>query len=415
MHVLILNQTFHPDVAATGQLMWDVARHLVAKGHRVSVVTSRNYYGTDRRHEKAHEILQGVEIHRLGGTAFGKTSMITRLVDFASFYTAAFLHLSRSPSPDVILALTSPPLVATLAMLQRQFARTPSGTRVRFVYHLMDLYPDALIAAGSLKRSSLLARALRAITTRTLDTADAVIALGRDMRDRLLHEYPHRAKADRIHVIPPWADGAALVPTTDRAASPLANKLDLVQTFNIVYSGNLGIAHDLDTLTAAMDATRADANLRWVFIGGGKRFDDLKRHATQHAWSHVVFLPFQDRESLNDSLNLADVHLVSQLPAFSGVVVPSKLFGILAVGKPSIFVGPADAEGARIIAENTCGYVIGNGDSEGLVRAVRGLRDDATLCHQMGTRARASFDRYYDRHVACIRIEELLIDVLQRQ
>src|SRR5687767_15055595 len=112
MHVLILNQTFHPDVAATGQLMWDLARHLVAHGDRVTVATSRSFYGTDRRHEYAFENIEGVEVHRLGGTAFGKRSIAGRLSDFASFYLAAGRFLQSRPLPDVILALTSPPMVS---------------------------------------------------------------------------------------------------------------------------------------------------------------------------------------------------------------------------------------------------------------------------------------------------------------
>lgn len=407
MHVLILNQTFHPDVAATAQLMWDLGRHLSNQGHRVSAVASRQLYGTDRRIDVASETIDGVEIHRLSGTALGKRSTATRLLDFASFYAAAAAHLNEAPAPDVILALTSPPLVATLAMLARQFQRTPAGKRVKFVYHVMDLYPDAAVESGVIRRGSGMERTLRRITSRTLDAADAVIALGRDMKDRLLSEYPRHARAQRIHVVPPWADGAALWPLC-KNENPLAASLGVADSFNIVYSGNLGVAHDLDTLTRAIDLMRDDVATRWLFIGGGKRFEQLRRQAEDKRWPHVRLMPYQDREGLNASLNLADVHLVSQLPAFTGVVVPSKLFGILAVGKPSIMIGPAEAECSRIIEENRAGFVVSNGDAESLVSRLRQLRDDVQMRTVMGAAARRAFERKYDRPIACERITQIL-------
>jgi glycosyltransferase involved in cell wall biosynthesis len=411
MHVLILNQTFYPDVAATAQLMWDLARHLAGGGHRVTAVASRYRYGTDQAIPVARETVEGVEIRRVRGTGFGKGSSlgaVGRLSDFASFYAAAAVELTRvEPPPDVILALTSPPMVASLAAVRKQFAARADGGRVRFVYHVMDLYPDVLAAAGSLPTRHPLARAMAAATAHTLAEADAVIALGRDMKRRILDGYGRHVAADDVHVVTPWADGSALRPTP-RCENRLARELGLHETFNVVYSGNLGVAHDVDTLVAAIDRTRDDAGLRWVFIGGGQRFDVLAQRSRADAWTHVRFLPFQERAALNESLNLADVHLVSQLPAFTGVVVPSKLFGVLAVGRPAIMVGPADAEGSLILNEHDAGVVVANGDAGALVAAVRRLRDEPETRAAMGRRGRAAFERLYDKTIACRRIEAIL-------
>jgi glycosyltransferase involved in cell wall biosynthesis len=411
MHVLILNQTFWPDVAATAQLMWDLARHLDGRGHRVSVVASRYFYGTDREIPAGREMVGRIDVRRVRGTHFGKGSslgMVGRLSDAASFYAAAAIEMRRvEPPPDVVLALTSPPMVAVLAALHRQFATRADGGRTRFVYHVMDLYPDVLTAAGGLSPAHPVARAMAACTGYTLGEADAVIALGRDMRDRILDRYGRHVAPDRVHVVPPWADGAALRPVA-KADNPLAAALGLRDTFNVVYSGNLGVAHDVDTLVATIDRTRDDAGMQWLFIGGGNRFEALATTARERSWPHVRFLPFQERGALNESLNLADVHLVSQLPAFTGVVVPSKLFGILAVGKPAVMIGPSDAEVSRIIDEDGAGVVIRNGDAAGLVAALGRLRDDPAERHEMGRRGRAAFERKYEQRVACDRVEEIL-------
>jgi colanic acid biosynthesis glycosyl transferase WcaI len=288
----------------------------------------------------------------------------------------------------------------------------PDGSRVGLVHHVMDLYPDAAIAPGVLRERSLAARIFDRITERTLASSDAVIALGRDMRDRILRRFPRGARAEAIHVVQPWAEGDLLRPI-DKTDNPLAKTLGLDRTFNLVYSGNLGIAHDLQTMIGAIDQTKRDPTLKWVFIGGGNRFEQLKSTVQAQGWNNVEFLPFQDRDQLNYSLNLADVHLISQHPAFTGVVVPSKLFGILAVGKPSLMIGPADAEVSRIIDEDQVGYVVANDDVNGLLKRINDLRNDRDTLERMGRDARRVFEQNYDREVACSRIEQILRDVVK--
>jgi len=407
MHVLILNQTFHPDVAATAQLMWDLARHLAGNGHRVSVITSRNVYGTVRRHELGHQRVGNIHIHRVGGTARGKASLLARMSDFVSFYVAAFAQLRRIATPDVILALTSPPMIALLGVLERQFVLRADGRRIRLAYHIMDLYPDAAVAMGVMRVGSVLHRLMARLTRRTLEASDAVIVLGRDMAERVVAEYGNARLRRRICVVPPWADGYELRPL-EKAQVGMARALGLQGTFNVVYSGNLGMAHDVETIAQAIELTRDDASMWWLFIGGGARFDALKRRAAEAGWQHVRFLPYQQREDLIQSLNLADVHLVSQLPAFGGLVVPSKLYGIMAVGKPVVMIGPADTECARVIAETGCGHVVGNGQAAELARCLRRLRDAAAERREMGDRARRAFEVRYDRAIACARIERIL-------
>jgi glycosyltransferase involved in cell wall biosynthesis len=379
--------------------MWDLARFLDSHGHRVTAVTSRFFYGSDRRHPLPRQRIGRIDIRRLGGTAFGKSTYIGRLADFATFYGAAAAGLAQIGDVDVVLALTSPPMIASLAVLRARLLRWLGGRPLPVVYHIMDLYPDAATASGVLRENALPDRALRCLTRWTAGHADAVIALGQDMKQRLIER--------------PWADSAELHPIC-RTGNALASSLSLHDTFNVVYSGNLGVAHDVDTMVEAIRRTHpptrppARGDLRWIFIGGGARFDRLQATANAQRWTHVRFLPFQDRANLNQSLNLADVHLVSQLPEFTGVVVPSKLFGILAVGKPAIVIAPPQAECARIVHENHCGIVVPNGDADQLVHAVQRLCADPDLRKAMGQRARSAFEKDHHRDIACGQIERLL-------
>jgi glycosyltransferase involved in cell wall biosynthesis len=419
MHVLILNQTFHPDTAATAQLMWDLARHLDGAGHRVSVLTSRVYYGSERLHDHRWQLYgNAIEVRRVAGTRFGKGSrlgVVGRLSDFGSFYLAAARALWRQePTPDVILALTSPPMVASLAVMLKGYRQWLGERAPRVVYHVMDLYPDAAEASGVLPAGGVAGEVLAGLTSLTLGRADAAIVLGRDMRERVLARYGGQAEgalARRVHVVPPWADAEQLYPMEKRD-NPLAGSLGLARSFNVVYSGNLGVAHDLETIVRAIEMTRAWDGLCWLFVGGGSGFGPLRQEAARRAWPHFRTLPFQPREALNASLNLGDVHLVSQLPQFTGVVVPSKLFGVMAVGRPTVMVGPADAECSRILREHQAGAVVANGDAAGLVDAVARLRRDDGYRTQVGRNARAALEANYSRSIATARIEAILRSTL---
>ncbi len=406
MRVLILNQTFYPDLASTGQLMWELARHLRDRGHEVHVLSSRQFYGTTQRHPSRHQRLEKIDITRVGGTALGKKNLWTRLLDFASFYVSAGWELTHQRCPDVILALTSPPMIAALAGMDKRRRQLRGEKTPRLVYHVMDLYPDAAIESGVLPARGPATRLLEAITRMTLRRSDAIIALGRDMAERLTQHYGGRNPLP-ISIVTPWADGRLLFPLAPRD-NPLLQALDFGGKFVICYSGNLGLAHDLQTISEAMELSRDRADWLWLFVGGGVRLEQLRRHAESRQWTHTRFLPLAPKEQLNESLNLADVHLVSQLPQFSGVVVPSKLFGILAVARPTIMIGPPDAECSRIVSESQCGVVVANGHAAELVRTISRLQADPALRQRMGQAARRVFQECYDLPVACGRIESIL-------
>ena len=407
MHILILNQTFYPDSAATAQHMWDFAQFMVAKGHRVTALASRNVYGTDRRAFPAREVVDGVEIVRVGGTAYGKKRLLYRLADFGSFYLSAAIKLFRMPAPDVLIALTTPPMISTLGLLRCRLPWRRAKGRPRFIYYMMDVYPEAAVASGFLNPRGLSNWFLSNLTGMTLAKSDAIITLGRDMTKLLTMHYGAHRLGNRFSIISPWADGDHLFPLR-RVDNDLLNGYGLADCFNIFYSGNLGVAHDLDTILRAIELTRDIPKLCWVFTVSGRRVDQLRAAIESNQWQHVRVLHYCDRDVLNQSLNMASVHLVSELPAFTGIVVPSKLFGSMAVGRPTIMIGPADCECSRILVEHQAGFVIPNGDAEQLVSLLNSLLDDPKTCERMGNNARQTFLKYYDRSLACQRLEQVV-------
>lgn len=417
MHFVLVNQCFHPDTASTGQILHDLATYLTSAdggGHDVTVITSRQRYGTGQLLEVGDETLppagpgEGtMRIRRLRGTRFGKRTLPGRVSDFVTFYLVASRELLRKRDADALLVLTSPPMIGVVveAVASLPGRRRSTG---RVVHWVMDLYPQATAAHGMLTPRHPIYRVCRRLMGWAFRRASSLVALGDDMRDAILRE--HRdVPAERVAVIHPWADGATLRPV-DRASSTLAAELGLSRTFNLVYSGNLGLAHDLETFQAAIERTVNDdeAGLRWVFIGSGKRYEQLQAWQARRQFSHLRLLPFMPRSRLSQSLGLADVHLISQLPAFTGVVVPSKLFGIMAAGRPALMVGPDDCECARVIRRHDIGRVVPVGDVEGLLAAIHELRQPG-VAQDMGRRARAAFEAEDDRTVGCRRLADLLV------
>lgn len=200
--------------------------------------------------------------------------------------------------------------------------------------------------------------------------------------------------AERQRVIENWADGHALMPRPSRW-SILRRSLGAERSFVVQYSGNLGRAHEYQTVLAAAEELRDERGWRFVFVGGGVRMQHLRAEARQRALGDLQFLPYQPRESLGDSLAAADVHLSCLLPSMEGLIVPSKLYGILAAGRPVIVIGDPDGEHARLVRAEDCGAVVSSGDGAALVDALRGMRSDPQWMHAAGLRARALFERRY--------------------
>jgi glycosyltransferase involved in cell wall biosynthesis len=398
MKVLLLNQVFWPDVAATAQHGHDLGRHLVERGACVTALSSRSLYGAAGGSLPREGHVDGIRIVRAGRSVFGKRGLASRAFDFLSFYLASMLKAISLPRQDVVVCFTTPPFIAFVGILLGWL----KGTKV--VCWTMDLYPDVPVAAGVLRRGSLAHSIFEALDRFCLKRADRIVVLGRCMEERV------RARGidpSKIEVINVWADDRE-VTVQPSEKSVLRTEWGLGNAFVVEYSGNFGIGHDGAAMYGAMEAMRKDEGLRWVVVGGGTKRAEVETFVREHAICNAVLRPYQRRERLGELLALGDVHLVTIAEGFDGLLVPSKFYGVLAAGRPVVYVGPRDTEVARVIASASCGVLIAQGDSAALVQAIQSLRADPTLVEAMGRRARVAFERDYTRDRACDRWHELL-------
>ena len=401
MRILLLNQTFYPDVAATAQHAHDLARHLVRHGHHVDVIASRSLYGEKGAALPRRETIDGVEVHRVGRSFFGKATIIARVLDFALFYVAAAVKAFSIRRPDVVICFTTPPFIAMVGWLLRAVRRN------KFVYWVMDLYPDLPVACGVVKERSPATRFFEAVNRFCLRRADRVVVLGRCMKQRVLDK-----GVDGQHVIHigVWADQAE-VHDVPRAENPYRAEWNLGDRFVVMYSGNFGLGHDVDTKCEAARRLRDDDSIRFVYAGGGKKKAIVDAFVNRHALDNCVLAPYQPRERLADSLSCADVHIATLLEGVEGIMVPCKLFGIMAAQRPTIFIGHPESELARVLVEHDCGFVVRQDDGEGLVKAIRTLASDKALRERMGLNARTALIDAFSREKACEQWRELLESV----
>jgi glycosyltransferase involved in cell wall biosynthesis len=383
VHVVLLNQYYAPAEAATAQLLTDLGEYLAREGYRVSVVCSRRSYPDPSVTFPARETLGGVIVYRSWTTGFGRGSRWGRMLDYLVFMVGASRLLLLLRDADVVVSLTTPPLLATAGLAA---ARLRGAQAVQWV---MDVYPDLAFELGVLGRRTLSGRLLAAIAGFTLRRADAVIALGKTMASRL-----RAAGAPHPTVVHNWADGEAIRPDP-AAGDALRVEWNWRDRFVVLYAGNLGLAHEFDTVLGAAETLRDDKGVLFAFVGSGPRRDYVEQEVVRRGLGNVELRPHLPRHRLGESLPAGDVHLVTLRDAVGGLLVPSKIYGILAAGRPTLYVGPQEGEVAEILRRGRCGVQVAIGDSAGLADAIRLYVRDARRRGGDGRRARELFDRRF--------------------
>ena len=382
MQLLFINQFFWPDTAATGQLLTDVARAIDPESHAVTVLCGKSVYGAvDSISPPPAKIVQCADI------AFSR-GKFGRVVSYASFLLAATAQGIRGPKPAVVLTLTTPPLISLVGTLLKSLR----GAR-HFIWE-MDVYPDIAVDLNVLKPKAMVTRLIGFLADLPRKRADGIIALGDDMKSRLI---ARGIPAEKISVAENWADGDEIVP------QPFPDGPLVVH-----YSGTFGLAHEERTIALTMRQLRNDDRFRFVFVGGGARRAALEEFCRGEEIHNAEFRLYASRSELSSSFAEGHVGLVTQIPETEGAVVPSKSYGIMAAGRPMLYVGPRTATPARLLARHDCGWRIEPGNPDGMVRLLHRLEQDRGLVREAGARARTAFEQYYDRQIGVDRILSIL-------
>jgi glycosyltransferase involved in cell wall biosynthesis len=393
VQVVFVNRYFDPDSSATSQLLSDLAYRLAGRGVAIRILTSRQLYEDPRAQLAARETVGGLEVQRLWTTRFGRSNLLGRAVDYATFYLSVAWALTlRTRRDDVIVAMTDPPLLSIVA------AGVAWLRRATLINWLQDLYPEVATELGANVLPRVLDRQLRRLRNASLRAAQVNIVLGTHMRERLIGcGVPER----QVHIIENWADERFIQPTAPEQSLLRRKLVGADETFVVGYSGNLGRVHEFDTMLGAAQTLAHEPGWLFLIVGSGAKLAGLRESVGRLGLNNFRFLPPQPREELEQSLAAADVHLACLLPNLEGLVVPSKVYGILAAGRPLVFIGAPDGEVANLAHSTRCGEVVTTGDAQGLADKLRALRADPELRAGMAQRARALFIDRYTADGAC--------------
>jgi colanic acid biosynthesis glycosyl transferase WcaI len=386
--VTLVNQYYLPDVASSGQHLADLVDELVRQGHPVEILTSRSAYEGGRLRAPTREVRGSVTIRRL--PSWGPRSRRTRfrLLDALIWHFFVLVWLTFHARP-IVVTLTSPPCLTVWGTWHAWLHGS------RHVAWTMDLHPDVEFALGVLSRRSPVGRALAHLDRFSLRRAHRVIALGPTQKRLLVSK---GVRPERVVVVPIWPSGPSLSPAAEARSSE--------RPLEVLYSGNAGLTHRFDeVLEAARRLQEKERPVRFTFAGGGALRPDLERLVAEERLHNVHFAGYMPLEAVPRRFSEADVHLVTLRPEMSGIAVPSKLQTALALGRPVIFVGGADAEAAIWLREGG-GLVFGPGEGAALAAALEALASDAARRGALGREARALYERRFRKAPACLRMVE---------
>ena len=376
-----------------------LAFNLAAQGAKVHVITSRQRYDDAGAQLAKGENVRGVQVHRVWTSRFGRQNLMGRVLDYASYYLSASLELARiAGRGDIVIAKTDPPLISMPAAL---VARLRGA---RLVNWLQDIFPEVAERTGM--RLGLAADVIRSVRNISLRSATINVVLGERMR-ALVAAIPG---AGRLGVIHNWADGGAIAPLA-MESNALKREWGLADKFVVAYSGNMGRAHEFETILGAAESLRSDDRIVFLFVGGGHQREWIADQARTRNLANVKFQPYQPPERLSESLGAADVHLTTLLPAFEGVIVPSKIYAILAAGRPALHVGDPKGEIAAILESAQAGFAIPASNSSLLAARILEFVATPALGPTLGRNARKAFDERYSHRIAFERWTMALLSV----
>lgn len=401
---LLVTEYFHPDTASTGQLLTELAVGLRERGLDLRVATGQpNYRGGDNERQPRRDTHEGVPVRRIRAPQVRQSSLPRRLFNWTVFtvWMSLALLVDRPGSDREVLFVSNPPFLPVALGAVCRLRGWP------YTYVVYDLYPDQPVELGYLRAGGLVDRLWSRANGRALRGAADVVALGPVMAERVAD----RAGIDPedVAVIHNWADGEFVRPMA-KADNWFSETHGLVDPFAVLYSGNVGEFHDLETLVRAA-AAFADEPVRFLVVGEGDgKASVVERAAALGVRGDTVrFLPYQPREDLPYSLTSGDVSVVTVEEGFEGVCVSSKLYTALAAGTPVLCICQPDDDEARVVSSADAGFVVPQGDVAGVVEAVERWRADPDLVDAQGTNARRAFEERFTRERAVGEYYRLLV------
>lgn len=396
--LIICSQMFYPELISTGQTLTELAEALQSKGLKIKVWTGQpTLKSKDKVPNYIHH--NGIDIYRVWSTQFNKLSTIGKLINQLTFSVSLAFKLLKESSSTPILSPTNPPFIGHILAMTSLIKGFP------FLYLIFDVYPETAINLHLISANNPLIFIWKQLNKFAFYRAKKIIMIGRCMETLIKKQVPTKDhhKLCNIHV---WADDS-LISTQKNAYNKYVDEWDLNSKKCILYSGNMGRFHDMETLLEAAHQLKENKNIAFRFVGEGYKKQQVSEYVNAHLPNAQVhgYVPKKD---LPLTLNMAYIGLVSLLDGQEGLSVPSKTFGLMAAGIPILAVMNKNSEIARVIQEEACGYVIPPGNAGLLASKITYLAEHPEIRNTMSTRAKEAINTKYSLDIACEKYITLL-------
>lgn len=397
--VFFVNRFYAPDLSATSQILTDIAEALAFSGSDVHVVASNMTYDTGRKLNGA-ETLNGVNVHRIWSTKFGRDNTLGRALDYITFYFSASMFLFRAlKKSDIVVVKTDPPMLSVPIGLVTRWRRA------FLVNWLQDVFPEIALRLGMSHSINTLTEPLRRLRNRSLKVAKANVVIGRRMAERVADL---GISTDSIHIINNFVDDAKIIRSNGHSPRLREEWGYKTTDFIVGYSGNLGRAHDLDTVLEAARALRDHRQIKFLFIGGGFLLERLTQEIEKQNLNNIQHRPYQPRTKLPESMALPNLHWASLRPDLEGLIVPSKLYGIAAAGRPLLMVGDEKGEIGSLVTTHRFGECVWPGEALEAKRSIESFFEDPGKTERYGQNARNFIDSFGSKRQAVDRWAQIV-------
>jgi glycosyltransferase involved in cell wall biosynthesis len=397
--LLVINQYYWPGVEATAHLLTDLCEGLQGQ-FDVEVVTG---VLSEHEHEPRRFERNGVAVRRVRSTSYDRTRFLARAANYFSFLASALVYALHGARADVVLCMTDPPMVGSVGLAVAKRFRAP------LVVVCQDVFPETAVKLGRLTNPFAVGT-LRRVVRSYLRRADCIVSIGETMSERLVAK---GAPRERVEVIPNWVDAAEIRPQP--RANEWARENGLGDRFVVMHSGNVGHAQGLETLIRASTLLDDLERLEVVIVGFGARHAAAVALTEALGATKVRFLAYQPRELLSQSLSAADVHYLGLAHGLAGYVVPSRLNGIMAAGRPVVVAADEESESVAVVRAAGCGLVVAPGDAGALAAAIRRAYSGDVDLERLGAAGRAWIVQHRGRQEAIERYRELLVGLVRHR
>jgi len=388
--IIFINRYFYPDHSATSQLLSDLVFHIGESDKKVQVITGRYLYDSSDIELAAYEEINSVSVTRIWTTHFGRGNLLGRAIDYLSFYVSALFVLFKTINKgDCVIAKTDPPMISVIASI---VVRTKSAKLINWT---QDLFPEVGAELG-IKVLEYAKPIFLKLRNSALKNASLNVVIGETMKNKLIDL---GVDSNKIKIIPNWSNGDKIypVPTSENL---LRQEWGLQNKIIIGYSGNMGRAHEFETILNIAESLKNDDEFVFLFIGGGAKKQWIENEVLKRGLNNVIFKPYQSRDLLHQSLSLPDIHFISLLPNLEGLILPSKYYGVAAAGRPCLFIGDSDGEISMILKKYDCGYSIHPGDVHKGIEIIKSMKTSMSTYTAMGKNARNMYCDKFDIKVA---------------